>query len=314
MANSGRLEFVIPPELDGRPLDAAVRLLAHRSWQKARDEVRSGKVSLGSERATRPEQRVAAGDVLTLNPNAPRVQPGEQLAPDAIVFCDTHVVVVRKPAGVSTVPFEPGERGSLDELVSRLLHKKSGRRGPAASLGVVQRLDKETSGLLVFARTFVAKKVLAQQLRSHSMWRRYLALAHGNVPAGTLRSFLVPNRGDGLRGAARHGEPGQLAVTHVEPLEVFAGATLVRCRLETGRTHQIRVHLAESGHPLLGERVYVRDFSSDRLPAPRVMLHAAELGFVHPVTEGPMRFDDPPPADFEARLRALRAGAQLGGD
>ena len=99
---------------------------------------------------------------------------------------------------------------------------------------------------------------------------------------------------------------GQLAVTHVEPVERLQGATLVACRLETGRTHQIRIHLAESGHPLVGERVYVRDFSGAMIPAARPMLHAAELGFDHPVDDRPMRFSDPVPKDFEETLKRLR--------
>src|SRR5262249_53509696 len=160
---------------------------------------------------------------------------------------------------------------------------------------------------LVFARSFAAKKHLAQQLRVHSMRRRYLAIAHGEVRAGTIRSYLVPNRGDGLRGSAQEGRrEGQLAVTHVEPIEQLRGATLIRCRLETGRTHQTRIHLAEAGCPLLGESVYIRDFHGEPIAAPRLMLHAAELGFEHPAGGRPMLFTEPPPADFEETLARLR--------
>ncbi len=106
-----------------------------------------------------------------------------------------------------------------------------------------------------------------------------------------------------MRGA--HAE-GQKAVTHIEPLERLEGATLVQCRLETGRTHQIRIHLAELGHPVLGERVYVRDFHDPPIPASRIMLHAAELGFVHPKTNRPVQWEEPPPEDFQATLARLR--------
>jgi 23S rRNA pseudouridine1911/1915/1917 synthase len=171
----------------------------------------------------------------------------------------------------------------------------------------VQRLDKLTSGILVFSRTFAAKKHLGNQLRQHTMQRRYLALAHGDVVPGTIRTHLVEDRGDGLRGSAPESlRAGQLAITHVERIERLAGATLVSCRLETGRTHQIRIHLSERGNPLLGEAVYVRGFPGALIPAPRLMLHAAELGFAHPEDDRPMFFEDPPPADFEETLARLR--------
>jgi 23S rRNA pseudouridine1911/1915/1917 synthase len=196
---------------------------------------------------------------------------------------------------------------TLDALVREVLARRDRVRG-RAPLGVVQRLDKATSGILVFARNFAAKKHLAQQLRFHTMERRYLAIAHGDVAPGTFRSYLVEDRGDRMRGSASQGRrEGQLAVTHVERLERLAGATLVGCRLETGRTHQIRIHLAERGHPLVGEAVYIRDFKGTLIPAPRLMLHAAELGFEHPTDGRRMRFETPPPADFEQTLARLRA-------
>jgi 23S rRNA pseudouridine1911/1915/1917 synthase len=157
----------------------------------------------------------------------------------------------------------------------------------------------------VFARSFAAKKVLASQLRAHTMHRRYLALAHGRVEKQTFRSYLVKDRGDGLRGTSRFGREGQLAVTRVEPVRELAGATLVACQLETGRTHQIRIHLAEAGHPIVGERVYVRNYEGALIAAPRPMLHAAELGFIHPVKETPVRFESALPADFERMLKEL---------
>jgi 23S rRNA pseudouridine1911/1915/1917 synthase len=240
-----------------------------------------------------------------------------------LVHVDPSVAVVRKPAGISTVPFgdeDPDdEAATLDALVRDVLARRDAIRG-RAPLGVVQRLDKATSGLLVFARTFAAKKHLAAQLRQHTMHRLYLAIVHGDMGKATLRSHLVADRGDGRRGSiggpytrgSRAGKregsdrEGQLAVTHVEPRERLRGATLVACRLETGRTHQIRVHLSEAGHPLVGEKVYVRGFVGEPIPAPRLMLHAAELGFAHPGDDRPMRFEEPPPDDFEETLARLR--------
>jgi len=137
--------------------------------------------------------------------------------------------------------------------------------------------------------------------------RRYLAIVHGELTRKiTYRTTLVEDRGDGLRGSAESSRiGGQLAITHVEPLEPLAGATLVAIRLETGRTHQIRIHLSEAGHPLVGESVYIRNYRNPRIAALRTMLHAAELGFVHPATEKLVEFRRPPPNDFATLVSAL---------
>lgn len=302
--------FVIPPELHARPLDGVVRALVQVPWSEARRLVETGKITIAGEVVTDPTRKVRAGDRLALSMRAPRPETAKrkELGGDLVVYADPAVVVVRKPAGINTVPFgdeAPGEM-TLDALVREVLAHRDTIRG-RAPLGVVQRLDRATSGLLVFSRTFAAKKHLGQQLRFHTMRRRYLAIAHGDVPPGTLRSHLIEDRGDGLRGSARvRQREGQLAITHVERVERLAGATLIGCRLETGRTHQIRIHLSEQGHPIVGETVYVRGFSGPLIPAPRLMLHAAELGFAHPVDERPMLFQEPPPADFEETLARLR--------
>ncbi|MBL8743684.1 MAG: RluA family pseudouridine synthase, partial [Myxococcales bacterium] len=156
-------------------------------------------------------------------------------------------------------------------------------------------------------RTLEAKQSLSQQFREHSPSRRYFALVHGVVTGKrTIESFLIENRGDGLRGSSKGGRrEGQRAVTHVEALEALRGATLVACVLETGRTHQIRIHLSEQGHPVIGDPVYIRHYKGEKIAAPRTMLHAAELGFEHPVTGEMLTFSAPPPADFLAVHRAL---------
>jgi 23S rRNA pseudouridine1911/1915/1917 synthase len=312
-------------------LDGALRVLAEVPWSEARRLIETGKVSLAGAPETNAHRRVRAGQPLEIRLRTPRPRTAriQELGEDLIAYVDPAVVVVRKPAGISTVPFgdevpeEEGPLSTLDALVREVLARRDKIRG-RAPLGVVQRLDKATSGLLVFSRTVAAKKHLAQQLRERSMHRLYLAIAHGDVPARTMRSHLIENRGDGLRGSIQdalgprarssaprgrfHGESrqGQLAVTHVEPVERLRGATLIACRLETGRTHQIRIHLSESGHPLIGETVYIRDFPGARIPAPRLMLHAGELGFEHPIDNRPMLFKAPPPADFEEVLSRLR--------
>jgi 23S rRNA pseudouridine1911/1915/1917 synthase len=172
---------------------------------------------------------------------------------------------------------------------------------------IVHRLDKGTSGLLVFARTWLAKDGLASQFKQHTPEREYVALIHGSINSCTITSHLLQDRGDGIRGSRerspnhklRRSGKGQRAVTHVELLETAGGVSKVSCRLETGRTNQIRIHLSELGHPLLGERTYMRGFAGPRIKAPRLMLHAARLGFVHPATGRPLAFEQPPPADFE---------------
>lgn len=301
-------------------LDATVRALFGLSWGQARDAIASGKVAVDGARGLEPTARVRAGATVALDPRARKPSTPGALPREAVVYLDAHVIVVRKPAGVSTVPYEGPdatsvERHTLDEQVRTFLSRlRDAPRGGPAALGVVHRIDKETSGLVVFTRTWLAKKGLAAQFRAHTVHRRYLAIAHGRVPKTTFRTHLVDNRGDGLRGSRELGRranhPGQLAVTHVEPLEALSEggveATLVACTLETGRTHQIRIHLSEAGHPLLGERVYVRRYPGPLLPAPRLMLHAAELGFVHPATNRPMRWEEEPPEDFRAVLARLR--------
>ncbi|MSR27317.1 MAG: RluA family pseudouridine synthase, partial [Planctomycetaceae bacterium] len=261
-----------------------------------------------------------------------------------VVHLDDAVVVVEKPAGLTTTRHAeerdwPARRRqvqpTLDELlppvVQRLLDGRSRRgaaprgappRGGDERVGprrlpmvrAVHRIDRETSGLLVFARTVPAERILAEQFRAHTTKRRYLAICIGRVEAGTIISHLLRDRGDGRRGSS-DGEEGKRSVTHVVPVEHFGNDfTLVECRLETGRTHQIRIHLAESGHPVCGEKVYSAPRGSevvDRSQAVRVALHAADLGFVHPVTGEDLQFSSPLPADIVRlikRLRGLSAG------
>lgn len=323
---------IVGPELDGALVDGAVRALFSLTWGRARELIRRGKVTVDGKLVTSETARVREGATLELNLAArdPKAVKSA-LDPAALVFVDANVVVVNKPSGVSTVPFDPdgmgasialrnqpGEEATLDQRVRTALAKRErarGRGGPPPEIGVVHRLDKETSGLIVFTRTWAAKKALMQDFRFHRVHRRYLALVHGAPKAGRIETHFVEDRGDGLRGSVEHrrgrnkalgGEKTQRAVTHVEVLEQFAHSALVALELETGRTHQIRIHLAEEGHPLLGERVYIRGWPGDAIPSPRVMLHAAELGFAHPLTQEELRWSVEPPADFAEMLVYLR--------
>jgi len=217
------------------------------------------------------------------------------------VFEDAHVAIIDKPAGVSSVPYEKREAGTAMDLL-RDAWRRQGKPATSVALHVVHRIDKETSGLIVFAKSKRAEVALAAQFRTHAVDRLYLCVAHGDVRAQTIDTFLVADRGDGLRGSGR---TGKRAVTHVRPVARLAGATQCEVRLETGKTHQIRIHLAERGHPLVGERVYIRDFAGEPIASSRLLLHAATLGFAHPVTGAPVAVTSPLPADFTEVVRRL---------
>lgn len=296
--------FEVSPAEARTPIDRLLRQkLEGSSWNQVRRWIETGKVKLDAQTCVEPTTEVRAGQTVALVLNAPK-RDERRLPSSAVVYVDRHVVVVEKPTGISTVPFDERERGTLDELVARLLSAREGsRRSP---LGIVHRLDKETSGLVMFARTLGAKRELKNQFRFHTVKRRYYALVQGEMDSRTLTSRLVQDRGDGLRGSTDNPILGRTATTHVKVLERFGAATLVECRLETGRTHQIRIHLAESGHPLVGERVYSRHYAGPNLSAPRVMLHAFELGFEHPSSRKAMLFSSDLPEDMQRVLAELR--------
>jgi len=319
----GALEHTVGDAEEGATLASLVRRWSTGrdgeplAWSKARDLCRTGRVLLDGQPALDDATRVRSGQSVVLTPTAPRRTEGV-LPREDLLHVDADVAVVRKPAGVVTVPYDDGERDTLVDrvraLLARLDKARRGGAGRDTMAGVVQRLDKDTTGVLVFARNMPAKRALEEQFRVHSVERRYLALAHGDVRSDTAETMLVQDRGDGLRGSwgAFRGHVGppprdaKRAVTHLRALERLRGATLVECRLETGRQHQIRIHLSERGHALVGEPVYIRDHQGPRLPSPRPMLHAAVLGFEHPRGGATLRFEDPPPADFAERLEALR--------
>jgi 23S rRNA pseudouridine1911/1915/1917 synthase len=297
---------IVPPTLAG-PLDRAVRGLFGTSWGKARGWIATGKVTVAGALATQDTALVETGQAIAIDEQARRPRPNA-LSDDQIVYVDAHLVVALKPAGISTVAYDETEVDTLDARVRAWLERQPSAKGGRPNLGVVHRIDKDTSGLVVFTRTWLAKTSLSGQFRRHTVLRKYLAIAGGAIRSTrTFHTWLVVDRGDGLRGSARKTVAGaREAITHVEPVELLPGATLVACRLRTGRTHQIRIHLSEAGHPLLGERVYIRKGPAVVPPAPRLMLHAAELGFAHPVTERSVRWEAPLPSDMEAVLRVLR--------
>ena len=299
-------QFTVEHSESGRTLAALARqhgLAA--SWSEARRLATTGKLFVDGAPLLDPVARPPAGTVVELRMRAPRAfarPPGE------IVFDDSQVVVFDKPAGVSSVPYEERESNTAMDLI-RGHWRARGGRATETPLHVVHRIDKDTSGLIVFAKTKGAERALAALFRSHEIERTYLCVVHGTINDRRIESRLVEDRGDGLRGATRREGQGKRAVTHVHALAPAGPhATLCEVRLETGKTHQIRIHLAENGYPLVGERVYIRDYTArghEPLPSPRLLLHAATLGFPHPVSGEPLRFESAPPPDFDRALRAL---------
>jgi 23S rRNA pseudouridine1911/1915/1917 synthase len=286
----------------GLTVAAFVKAHADVPWSVAKRHVTTGKVFVDGERVIDVDARLQAGQKVELRMAAPRPRDPEREG--VLVYDDAHVVVIDKPAGASSVPYEQREAGTAMDLI-RGAWRRMGKPATSVPLHVVHRIDRATSGLLAFAKSKRAELGLAAQLRAHTMERMYLCVAHGNVAPGTIESHLVGDRGDGLRGSTTRLEQGKRAVTHVAVRETLRGATLCEVRLETGKTHQIRIHLAESGHPLVGETVYIRDFAGPTIASPRLMLHAATLGFEHPITGERVSLVSEPPADFAAVVAKL---------
>lgn len=301
-----------------RMLDARVRELSGGSWNQARELVRRGKVKVDGVTVTEITTRVADSSDVVIDLHARKLRRAE-LPADSILYIDGDVVVVNKPSGLMSVPYEDEKDTLVDRTriaVDRLARERNskGARPQPSELGVVQRLDKDTTGVLVFARNLDSKRALQQQFRVHSIDRRYLAIVHGRIDrAFTAETDLIRDRGDGLKGSFGHfrrprgplPQDAQHAITHVRPIEALRDATLIECKLETGRQHQIRIHLSERGHPIVGEQVYIRDFLGARINADRPMLHARTLGFDHPRSGKPMQFAIEPPQDFATLLQAL---------
>jgi 23S rRNA pseudouridine1911/1915/1917 synthase len=319
--------FVISEAQVGQTVLAALRIMRPgESWSKLRTQLRNSFVSVNNVVCVDEARRVVLGDVIELGqrPRTPPPSPNDV----RIHYVDPHVVVVEKPAGMMTHR-RPEERHwsaerkarqpTLDEALNERLNRRPAQRGRGRSRGslvrCVHRLDRDTSGLLVFARHEEAAEHLIGQFRRHAVHRVYWAIVHGQPRDGTIVSNLVRDRGDGRRGSVANPKVGQRAVTHVRWLEQLGDYSIVECRLETGRTNQIRIHLAEEGHLVCGDPKYNQPYGMEEIHdlsgAPRLALHAAELGFVHPVTGDDVFFQMPfPPdlADLVDRLRRGRSG------
>ncbi|MDY3559583.1 RluA family pseudouridine synthase [Gemmata sp. JC673] len=314
--------FTVTPQEVGFTLAKVLRArLGGPSWTDVRKLIAARRVKVGDSVCSDEARRLKEDEVVVLleHPKPlPRAAHPERLV---VRHLDEHVVVVEKPAGVNTVrhPAElewSEERRELDPTLQDLTQWAVGRQlnrdaRDLPRLRIVHRLDKETSGLVVFARSALAERELGMQFRKHTVVRRYLTVVPGILGAQTIKSNLVTDRGDGRRGSTKLPGVGKEAVTHITPEERLPGYTLLSCRLETGRTHQIRIHLSEAGHPVCGDKVYCKkangEVFDDRSGAPRLALHATELGFEHPATNGHLHWTMPLPPDlakFSERLRA----------
>jgi 23S rRNA pseudouridine1911/1915/1917 synthase len=319
----GKIFRVLPRQVDQTVTAALREWLPGKSWSEVRRLLKSRRVMVSGNLCVDAGHRLRLVDVVKLLPHS--LAPPAQEADVRIRHLDQHLLVVEKPAGMTSTrhaderELSPRQRQlqpTLDELLPRLIAKREGRHGRTALRRVrsVHRLDRETSGLMVFARTAESEKHLGQQFRIHSIRRRYLAIVQGAVAAQTIESRLVRDRGDGRRGSTNLPNVGKTAITHVRPIERLGEYTLIECRLETGRTHQIRIHLAENGHPLCGEKVYAQPLfragRTDQSGAPRLALCAVELGFVHPVTGESMHFEMPLAPDLAELVERLRKAAR----
>ncbi|QHL91873.1 RluA family pseudouridine synthase [Sphingomonas changnyeongensis] len=306
----------ISAEADGwrldRALAAAVPIL---SRERIKTLIASGRVTGDDGRAWRdPAVRAVAGARFALG--VPDPEPAHNVAQDlnlVIAFEDEHLIVIDKPAGMVVHPAAGNPDGTL---VNALLHHCAGQLsgiGGVARPGIVHRIDKDTSGLIVAAKTDRAHEGLARQFADHSIDRRYLAIVAGlpSPASGTVDAPLARSDSDRKKVAIVTAGRGKRAVTHYRMVTPLRDSALVECRLETGRTHQVRVHMASLGHGLLGDPVYGRVRPGHRavlkaLDFKRQALHAARLGFVHPITRAEMAFDSEMPDDMQLLFSQLR--------
>jgi 23S rRNA pseudouridine1911/1915/1917 synthase len=308
------IDVRLEPAHAGWRLDRALAVLVPTlSRERLKALIRSGAVDAGGAPIRDPALKVRGHEALRLVVPEPGPAHNEpQAIPLDILFEDEHLLVVDKPAGLVVHP----AAGNFDgTLVNALLHHCAGELsgiGGVARPGIVHRIDKYTSGLLVVAKTDVAHEGLAKQFAAHSTDRRYLAIVSGipKTSAGTIDAPLARSATNRKKIAVVKTERGKRAVTHWKRLEALNEAALVECRLETGRTHQVRVHMASIGHPLLGDPVYGRSGKIsgkvlNELGFERQALHAAELGFTHPVTKNRLSFSSPMPPDMQELKLAL---------
>lgn len=310
LAASNLLTFVVPREYAGLRLDQAlVKLLPEYSRSRLQAWVAEEQVKVDGA-ITTPKHKVWGGETITVMPqSALSEQPylAEDIALN-ILFEDDSILVINKPDGLVV---HPGSGNWQGTMLNALLHHAP-QLSEIPRAGIVHRLDKDTSGLLVVAKTLIAQTALVRQLQARTMQREYYALVYGEVErAGTVDAAMDRHPRQRTKMAViEHGRP---ATTHYSIVEQFTGCTLLRCKLETGRTHQIRVHLAHIKHPLVGDTLYIK--GAQKCPPmlramliafPRQALHAALLGLEHPTTGEWLEWQAPLPEDFTQLLKDIK--------
>lgn len=318
------MEYSVPPEHAGERFDWVVaQWLTDYSRSRLQEWIKSGWITLNGEPA-KAKEKVSAEDVIRadLDTALASLDAGEweaQPLPLHIVYEDDHVIVVNKQAGLVV---HPGAGNPDQTLINALLHHDP-ELATLPRAGIIHRLDKDTTGLLVVAKNLESHTHLVEQLQERSVKREYRAIVMGTmVSGGTIDQPLGRHPGDRTRQAVVSG--GKPAVTHYRILERFRSHTYLRVQLETGRTHQIRVHMAHIRHPIVGDSEYMGRL---RLPAgateelkqalrdfPRQALHAFALGFQHPHTGEQVEFEAPVPDDIEQMLKVLRANEAATGE
>jgi len=304
------LAFTVPGECAGLRLDQALaRLLPDYSRSRLQEWIAQGQVKVEGAAAT-AKQKMWGGERVEVLPLAhPSEQPhrAEDIALD-VVYEDGSILVINKPAGLVV---HPGSGNWEGTLLNALLHHAP-QLGEIPRAGIVHRLDKDTSGLLVVAKTLTAQTALVRQLQARSVHREYYALVYGDVArSGTVDAPVGRHLAQRTKMAV--GEHGKPAVTHYSVEERFPGCTLLRCKLETGRTHQIRVHMASVHHPLVGDHTYLKgpqkctpQLRPILASFPRQALHAAQLGLEHPESGEWMEWQAPMPRDMQQLLAQIR--------
>lgn len=310
-----RLEGIVPAELDGKRLDQALAgMFPDYSRSRLKEWILAGQVAIDG-RQQAPRARVHHGQriVLTATREIREVAPAQPLQM-AIVYEDEDVLLIDKPAGLVV---HPGAGNPSGTLMNGLLHHAA-QLAALPRCGILHRLDKDTTGLLLVAKTLAAHTRLVQDLQERKIAREYRGVCNGRLTAGgRIDAPIGRHPTSRTRMAVVPG--GREAVTHYRVLARFAAHTFCAIRLETGRTHQIRVHFAHQRHPLVGDPVYggrlgIPAGASERLAAVlrqfhRQALHASRIGFRHPASERAMNFQAPLPSDFVALLQALAADA-----